>query len=176
MTSKKQALEPPKDYNPAEHPRTATDRAFRIAIYLKGLDGLLETVGGILLFTISPSQINRLAQWLTHGELSEDPHDFVATHILKSAHHISGSTLKFGAVYLLIHGLVKLVLVYEVIHDRIWAYLGLIVVTIIFVIYQTYRMIVSFSVWMLVLTIFDLIVIYLTQNEYRKHKKRLNRV
>lgn len=163
------------DYNPAENPRTATDTAFRIAIYLKGLDGLLETAGGILLFIINPSQIDRLAQWLTHGELSEDSHDFIATHILKSAHHLSGSTLTFGAVYLLIHGLVKLVLVYEVIHDRIWAYIGLIVVTVLFIIYQSYRMVVSFSLGMLLLTIFDLVVIYLTQNEYRKHRKRLER-
>lgn len=164
-----------KDYNPAEEPRTATDKAFRITLYLKGLDGLMETAGGILLLIINPTQIDRLAQWLTHDELSEDPHDFIATHILKSAHHITGATLTFGAIYLLAHGLVKIVLVYEVIRDHLWAYQALIGVTVLFVIYQCYRMAVKFTIGMLLLTLFDLLVIYLTQNEYRKHKRRLQR-
>ncbi|MBX4188950.1 hypothetical protein KW792_02510, partial [Candidatus Saccharibacteria bacterium] len=55
----------PQDYNPAEHPRTATDKAFLITLYLKGLDGLLEIAGGILLLLISPELINHLARWLT---------------------------------------------------------------------------------------------------------------
>ncbi|HET7528982.1 MAG TPA: DUF2127 domain-containing protein [Candidatus Saccharimonadales bacterium] len=166
---------PIPDYNPAEHPRTATDKAFRISIYLKGLDGLLEIAGGVLLLIISPSQINHLARWLTHGELSEDPKDFVATHILKTAHHLTGAALTFGAVYLLAHGVVKVVLVYEVIRDHLWAYLALISVTALFIIYQSYRMAVKFTFGMLLLTIFDVVVVYLTQNEYRKHKRRLER-
>ena len=97
-------------YNPAEHPRTATDKAFRISLYLKGLDGLLECLGGILLLIISQDQINRWATRLTQGELSQDPHDFIANHILKTAHHLTGASLIFGAVYLLAHGVVKLVL------------------------------------------------------------------
>lgn len=163
-----------KDINPAEHPRDLTDRAFQIGLILKALDGLLETAGGIFLFFISPDQINHLADWLTHGELSEDPHDWVATHILKSAHHFAAGSLTFGAIYLLIHGVVKLVLVAEVWRDHLWAYVGLIVVTILFVIYQTYRMIDDFTLGMLALTIFDLIIIYLTQKEYRRQQHRLH--
>jgi uncharacterized membrane protein len=160
------------DYNPAEHPRTATDKAFRVSLYLKGLDGVLETLGGILLLIIKPEQINHLAHWLTQGELSEDPHDFIASHILKTAHHLSGSSLAFGAIYLLSHGVVKIVLVFEVMRDHLWAYIGLIGVTALFVIYQTYRMAVEFSISLLLLTIFDLLIIYLTQREYRRHLAR----
>ncbi|HET6863850.1 MAG TPA: DUF2127 domain-containing protein [Candidatus Saccharimonadales bacterium] len=158
------------DYNPAERPRTATDKAFRISLYGKGLDGLLETLGGILLLLVSPNQINHLARWLTQGELSQDPHDFIAHHILKTAHHLTGSSLVFGAAYLLSHGLVKVFLVFMVLRDKIWAYLALIGVTGLFVIYQLYRLIVDkFSVSLLLLTLFDLLIIYLTQKEYRRH-------
>lgn len=158
------------NYNPAENPRTATDKAFRISLYLKGLDGLLETLGGILLLLIKPEQINHLARWLTQGELSEDSRDFVANHILKTAHSLTGASLIFGAVYLLAHGLVKIGLVIEVLRDRMWAYLALIAVTALFVIYQTYRLVIKFSVSMLMLTLFDLLIIYLTQKEYRLHR------
>ncbi len=155
-------------YNPAESPRTATDKAFRISLYLKGLDGLLECLGGIFLLLINPDQINRWAARLTQGELSEDPHDFIANHILRTAHHLTGPSLVFGAVYLLAHGVVKLILVVEVLRDHLWAYVGLIGVTTLFVIYQCYRIIDKFSIGLLLLTLFDLLIIYLTQNEYRR--------
>jgi uncharacterized membrane protein len=170
-------MEKPKilDYNPAEQPRTATDKAFRISLYLKGLDGILEIIGGILLLLVKPEQINHLARWLTEGELSEDPHDFIARHILKTAHDLTGAGLVFGAIYLLSHGIAKVFLIVQVFRDRLWAYKALIVVIGLFVVYQVYRMIIKFSVSMLLLTIFDLVVIYLTQNEYRKHQARLKR-
>jgi uncharacterized membrane protein len=156
------------EYNPAERPRDLTDRAFRISLWGKFIDGVLETIGGILLLIITPQQISHLAQWLTQGELSENPHDFIANHILRTAHHLTGASLAFGAAYLLAHGLVKIILVIEVIRDHLWAYMGLIVVTAVFVVYQVYRITVKFSVSMLLLTLFDLLIIYLTQKEYRR--------
>lgn len=160
--------------NPVEHPRDLTDRAFRIGLVLKGLDGLLETLGGILLLIIRPETINHWASVLTHDELSQDPHDFIANHVLRSAHNLTGASLAFGAAYLLSHGIVKLVLVFEVWRDHLWAYIGLIVVTILFIIYQIYRMsFVKFSIGLLLLTIFDFIIVYLTQEEYRRQRERL---
>ena len=158
------------DYNPAEHPKTATDKAFRISLYLKGLDGLLETLGGVFLLLINPEQINRWAARFTQGELSGDPHDFIANHILRTAHHLTGSSLAFGAAYLLAHGVVKLVLVAEVLRNHLWAYAGLITVTSLFVVYQVYRLALEFSIGLVLLTLFDLLIIYLTSVEYKKRR------
>jgi uncharacterized membrane protein len=161
-------------YNPAEHPRTATDRAFRISLYLKGLDGVFEMLGGILLLLVNPAEINHWAVRLTRSELSEDPHDFLANHILKTAYSLTGKALVFGAVYLLAQGVVKVVLVWQVFLDRVWAYLALIVVVGLFAVYQIYRLAaVKFSAGLFLLTLFDLLIIYLTQREYRNHKARL---
>jgi len=154
-----------------------TDRAFRIGVLFKGLDGLIETIGGILLLLVSPDQINHLARWLTEGQLSEDPHDFIANHILKTAHNLTGASLVFGAIYLLSHGIVKIALVIEVLRGHLWAYIGLIVVTSLFVVYQVYRITFDkFSMSLFLLTIFDLAIIYLTQKEYRRHLARHNSV
>jgi uncharacterized membrane protein len=159
-----------KPYEEKEHKPDLTDRAFRVGLIFKGLDGLLECIGGIFLLLVKPEQINNWAQNITQGELSTDPHDFIANHILKTAHDLTGASLLFGALYLLSHGIVKIVLVVEVLRNHLWAYVALIVVTGLFVVYQVYRLIDKFSASLFLLTILDIIIIYLTQKEYRRHK------
>lgn len=130
---------------------------------------MLETIGGIFFLIVKPEQINRWVDSLTRGELSQDRHDFIANHILKAAHQLTGGALIFAGLYLLAHGIVKLVLVIEVIRDHLWAYIALIVVTVLFAIYQIYRIaLVKFSISLVLLTIIDLVIIYLTQKEYRR--------
>jgi uncharacterized membrane protein len=144
------------------------DRAFAVGIILKGLDGVLEVVGGVLLLIISPTTIDRLARAITQHELSEDPHDFLATHLLHAAGGLTGSAVDFGAAYLLLHGAVKIVLVAALLRDKIWAYPWMIAFLVVFIVYQIYRMTFAFSIGLLGLTIFDLVVVWLTYREYRK--------
>lgn len=159
-----------KEPAPTRHQPDLTDRAFRIGLILKALNGIVETAGGIVLLIIKPEQISRWATGLTRAELSRDPHDFIANHILKTAHDLNSGSLLFGAIYLLSHGVVKLVLVIEVMRDRLWAYGALIVTLALFIVYQLYRIIERFSWWMTLLTILDAILIYLTAVEYKRHK------
>ncbi|HEX6547369.1 MAG TPA: DUF2127 domain-containing protein [Candidatus Dormibacteraeota bacterium] len=146
------------------------DRAFEIGIALKGLDGLLEVVGGLLLLLVSPATINGVAVALTQHELSEDPHDFLATHLLHAAGTLSGSSLRFGAIYLLSHGLVKIVLVAALLRNQLWAYPWMIVFLVAFIVYQVYRMTFAFTIGLLGLTVFDVAVVWLTYREYLKQR------
>jgi uncharacterized membrane protein len=158
--------------DPKQHKPDLTDRAFRVGLFLKALNGLLETLGGVLLLVVNPQQINHFVNWLTADELATNPNDFISNHIVTAAHHLTGASLLFGAVYLLSHGIVKLILVVEVLRDHLWAYIGLIVVTTGFVIYQLYSLIfVKVTISFILLTIFDVIIIYLTQKEYRRHQR-----
>jgi Predicted membrane protein (DUF2127) len=92
-------------------PRDWLDRLFEIGIIAKGLNGLAELVGGLMLFFQTPNGIRHLAVVLTQGELSDDPHDLVARYLLHTANGLTGRAVFFGAVYLLLHGAVKVVLV-----------------------------------------------------------------
>jgi hypothetical protein len=89
------------------------DRAFFLALAIKGIDGALELVGGLLLFVVPPSAITLVFRSLTQHELSEDPHDVVAIHIRAAAEQLAGSASVrgFGVLYLIGHGVIKLVLV-----------------------------------------------------------------
>ena len=86
---------------------SALDRTFKISIGLKGIDGLLEIIGGIILLFVAPVTLQQWARSLTAHELAQDPNDFIARHLLHSASQLSHSTTLFGAIYLLSHGIAK---------------------------------------------------------------------
>ncbi len=149
----------------------AFDRTFRIGIVLKGLDGALEVSGGVLLLVLTPATILHLARSLTIHELSQDPHDFIATHLLHSAMHLSSSSTLFGAIYLLSHGLAKIILVVLVLMEKLWAYPWMIALLVVFIVYQVYRIaLVHFSSALLALTVFDCALVWLTWREYTARK------
>ena len=147
------------------------DRAFAIGIILKGLDGILEVIGGLLLLLVSPATINQVARALTQHELSGDPHDYLATHLLRYAGELTGGALLFPAIYLLSHGVVKIVLVAALLRNQIWAYPWMIVFLVVFIVYQIYRMTFAPSVGLAGLTVFDIAVVWLTYQEYRKQQR-----
>ena len=148
----------------------ALDTTFNVTLVLKGLDGLLELVGGLLLLVFSPASIDALARRLTQHELSQDPRDFWAHHVL----HLTGNlheTQAFGALYLLVHGIVKIVVVVGLFRRERWSYPVAFVFLGGFVIYQVYRMTYAPSVGLALLTAFDLLIIWLTWLEYRRHRR-----
>src|SRR5487761_1211434 len=139
------------------HPKTLLDKTFEISILLKAIDSALEVIGGILLLAINPATINRWASALFEHELSQDPRDFIARHIVYTAQHLSDSRL-FGAVYLLSHGLIKLVLIIALLRGKLWAYPAIIVLLLVFIEYQVYRVSLDHSIGLFLLTIFDAFV------------------
>lgn len=137
---------------------------------LKGLDGLAEIIGGVILLFVAPATLQSWARSLTAHELTEDPHDFIATHLLHSASQLSRSTTLFGALYLLSHGLAKVVLVVAVLRNQLWAFPWMIALLGVFIVYQLYRLSHRFSVGLTLLTVFDIFVMSLTVLEYRKRR------
>jgi uncharacterized membrane protein len=112
---------------PLFKPTNELDRVFQVSIVLKALDGALEVIGGVLLLLISPTRITQWAKAVTQHELGTDPHDFIARHILHSAHDFAAGGRTFAVIYLFIHGLTKIVLVVEILRERLWAYKGMVV-------------------------------------------------
>lgn len=147
--------------------RGLLDRFFQVSLIFKGLDGVLELIGGALLLWVSPARLSGFARLLTQHELSEDPNDFIANAIIHWAGNQNLSASLFAAGYLLVHGAIKVVLVWAVLRDRLWAYPWMIAFLLAFIAYQTYLMARSFSWGMLALTIFDIAIVALTVREYR---------
>lgn len=154
------------------HPEDRLARFFEVAIVAKGLNGVVELIGGVLLLVVSPAMINHAVVAFTRAELSEDPNDFVAQHLLQTADGLTGKAVLFGAAYLLVHGVVKIVLVGAILLDRQWAYPWMIGVLILFVVYQLYRIVLSPGAGMIALTVFDIVIIALTWREWKQRRHR----
>ncbi len=144
-------------------------RVFVISLLIKGLDSLLEIAGGIMfLFTGS---VTSLIISLTRGELLENPTDMVANGMRNLIPYFSGHTQLFWAAYLLIHGVVKIFLVAGLLKKKLWVYPTAIVVLFLFIAYQIYRYSYTHSAFLILLSLFDLLIIWLTWHEYNFYKK-----
>jgi uncharacterized membrane protein len=155
-------------------PQGWLDRVFEIGIIAKGLNGAIELLGGLLLLFVTPDWIRHMAVSLTRVELSEDPHDFIATHLLHTTNGLTGNAVLFGAVYLLTHGAVKVVLVVALLLNKLWAYPWLIVVLLLFIGYQLYRISLAPTAGLIALTIFDVVIVLLTWREFRQQRRIRN--
>ncbi len=148
---------------------------FDIGLIGKAVDGVLEIVGGGLLFLVNPGQINSLLRALTQHELSEDPHDVVAGLLLHSTQHLSSGTKAFAGLFLLWHGMVKVGLVWALLRKQRWAYPVAIVAFGLFLAYQLYRYAHTRSGWLMTLSVLDLFVIAITWLEYKRLRREVAR-
>lgn len=153
-------------------PTSLLDKTYEIGIIIKGIDGVLELIGGVLVLVVKPHTIDSIARFLTQHELSRDPHDFVATHILAYGQELKRGSTAFAAAFLLTHGLVKVVLVTSLLRNKMWAYPFAIITLGLFIVYQLYRMAVQPTFGMAFLTVLDAVIVWLIWREWNQVKRR----
>jgi uncharacterized membrane protein len=145
-------------------------RLFDVGVGLKGIDGVLEVIGGLVFLIARPETLTALVRFLTAHEISEDPSDLIANALRTGMQHLVANTKVFAGAYLLGHGLVKIVLVAGLLRGARWSYPTALWFLGCFVAYQTYRIALTHSLGLVVLTVFDLAVMYLIWREYRLWK------
>ena len=157
---------------PPEQKRERRERGihdvYMFSIMLKGVGAALETVLGLML--LYTKSIVAFIMELINNELLDDPNDFLATHF-RHALNPSPETQVFGGLYLLSHGAVKLFLVIGLLRNKLWAYPASLAVFSLFILYQMMRFFRTHSGWLLLLTVVDLVVMWLIWHEYRRVQK-----
>jgi uncharacterized membrane protein len=152
--------------------RRTLHRLFHLGVVVKGLDGALEVLGGLMFLVVDPRTLNALVLFLTAHEISEDPADLIATALRRGVRHLSFDTTVFAGAYLAGHGFVKVLLAAGLLQGRLWAYPAALWFLAAFAGYQTYRVALGHSVALLALTLLDVIVMSLIWREYRYLKAR----
>ena len=155
----------------AQLSRKSVHEAFRISLFAKGAFALIEIVGGIITFFVSQQVVSQVATIVTEGEVTTGPDDAVTTALTNLAQDTSGSTQHFIALYLISHGIIKLLLIFGLLKEKLWAYPLSLVVFALFVVYQIHRYFSTYSFLLIVITVFDLIVIALILNEWNAMRR-----
>ncbi len=141
---------------------------FDLALIVKAFDGTMEALGGILVLLVPPAFFLRVVEFVTAGELANDPNDLVATTLREAARSFAVHPHYFISLYLVAHGIIKVALVAGIFAGKRIAYPLFMAALVIFASYEGYRGIVQHGVLLQALAIFDLILLALTYYEYRR--------
>jgi uncharacterized membrane protein len=144
--------------------------SFEIGILLKAINGIIELVSGALLIFINPHRLHLILVYLTQNGIDNQPRDFISNFLFNWTKGFTISSQHFGVFYLLSHGFIKLILVWFLFRKKLWAYPFSIGVLILFISYQVYRYTYTHSVWLIILSLFDLLIIILAIIEYQRIK------
>jgi uncharacterized membrane protein len=141
---------------------------FLASVWIKGVAGIAETLAGAILPFVSQKTLLSLVILLTAPELAEDPDDWLANYVSRAIDKYSSSTQSFASAYLIIHGLIKVILVASLLWGRnLWVYAASMWALIAFIAYQMWLYSRTPSLWLILLTVLDLVVIYLVWREYQ---------
>lgn len=143
------------------------DLVFLVGVVAKGVDGVVELVAGAALLFVTPAGLAAEARALTAHELAEDPRSIVANLVLHGAERLDARTSTFLAVYLLLHGVVKVAIVAALLLGSRRVYPWAIAALVAFLGYQAYLLATKPTVLMVLLTIFDALIVVLTWREWR---------
>ena len=141
---------------------------FLIGVFFKGLDGVLEFIGGLIFLFIKHGTIAKYTSILFRHELAEEPHDIIANYLIEQAGSISRGTEFFAAIFLLVHGIIKISIVAGLYLRKLWVYPLAELILSLFIIYQLYRFSHTFSVLLIFLTIIDIFIVFLIWTEYKR--------
>jgi len=141
---------------------------FDLALIVKAIDGALEVLAALLVLYVPPAFVIRLAEFATGGELAQDPGDFIATTIRSAAQAFAVHTHYLLALYLILHGAIKILLVIGIFAKKRLAYPLFMIALAIFGAYEAYRGFVLHELLLQALAIFDLALLVLTSYEYRR--------
>ena len=139
--------------------------SYRISLSAKGLLGALQLVAGAGLWLAPGGSVRLLVDWMTRNELAQDPADPMARKVIDWVSHLSPGAENFYAIYLLGHGALNLGVVLALLLRLRGAYHLSLAVLTGFVVYQVSQFVQTRDPVLMLLTIIDLVVIWLVVME-----------
>ncbi len=144
-----------------------TERLFKVAMVVKGVDGAIELIGAIALLLIPGGAVQTLINDVISRDLLGPPDGSLARHFVSGTAEFASGDRTFAVVYLGLHGVVKLLLVVALLRRIRPMYPVAVVVLGLFVGYEIYRATQTGSVLLPFLAALDVAIIGLVIREYR---------
>jgi len=144
------------------------DTIYKVGISIKGFDGVIELIAGLIL-VFSPQTphylLTRIADYF--ADKGTNFFDFIASAVVKLDTGLTGQTTLFVIIFLLSHGLIKIVLVYCLLKKfyRIYPYALVVLILMLFAqLIPLVRDLSSIALWLI--TVLNVLIIYIVWAEY----------
>ncbi|HMH63935.1 MAG TPA: DUF2127 domain-containing protein [Rhizomicrobium sp.] len=149
--------------------RSLAHIAYVVVIAVKGFDGGLETLAGLVIWITGPQRLYRWVVRVTAPELFDGEHVRAVHAIRRGAEHLAMTGGHFVVFYLLVHGVLKLGLAMVLLRGGgRWIFpVGTLILTG-FIAFMGYRLSEEWSNWLLGFALFDAVTLALVLNEWRK--------
>src|SRR5882757_5664336 len=136
--------------------------AYVVTIAIKGFDGGLETLAGLVIWITGPQRLYRWVVRVTAPELFDGKHERAVHAVRKGAEHLATTGGHFVVFYLLVHGVLKLALAVVLLRGGgRWVFpVGTLILTG-FIAFMSYRLSQEWSGWLLGFALFDALTLAL---------------
>lgn len=138
---------------------------FKWSILLKGAISVGEVFVGAILLLIPASYIITFVQgagsWLSG--YADNP---VTLKLVAELSTFGAGSALFVAFYLLSRGLIKCGLIWALLKNILWAYPASLIVLGLFLVFQAYEIIGRGSIFVIAISLFDIVVMYLIWREW----------
>lgn len=138
---------------------------FEVSVILKGMYGCIEVALGFIIVFVNRRFVSNFLVYLFQG-VDEEPRG-LAGHVYNFSHHISASTELFTGIYFLVYGVIKLVLVYGLLKEELWAFPAALFFMTAFMGYEIFRVSHTHSLILAGIIVIDIATIYLVWREWR---------
>ena len=149
---------------PNKHLSKATNLLFDIGMVIKGIDSVFEVIGGIIL--TMPTKLARYILVFSQHEAFRH-HKALAGKLDRLAENVTMHPSIGQAIYLMIHGLAKVILIIAITRNKRWGYTGFIGVLSLFASIEVIRAISAHEVVTGIFGVFDMFVVVLIYKEYK---------
>ena len=150
---------------------TTVDRLFILTVLIKGIDGGLGIIGGILLAFVKPHTLDLIVAWLTTHELSRNPQDYLFNFLIHWVSQLDVSKLAFASAYLIAHGAMKSFVAITLLLGRPWSYPLGSAFLVLFMAYTGYRLNLHWSWPLAAFFCFDLFTLVMVVREWQKQRQ-----
>lgn len=144
---------------------------FKTGVLIKAGIAIIEIVAGLVFYFLSYATMNAIVIALIHLVI-KNPDSVVWNWVNSGFHDLVIYSTSFWAFIFLSHGVTKILLTRGLLRNKTWAYIGSLVVFSYFIINQVYQSIRNPSFALELITIFDMVVVFLIFYEYRRHMVR----
>ena len=139
----------------------APERLYRIGLWIKGLNGVLELLGGAAMLFVPARVFDHIVSVLSRHHLGHDTRDRFFALLGRGIQHLGGDDRTFVVFYLLSHGVVKVVIATLLLRDVRSAYPYGIALYGLLIVYEIYRFLMRPGVLISGVVVLDLAILTL---------------